>query len=384
MYFYYDYPSTSPNTMKTISYPQGHALLIGVANYQNISSLPTSILNDATDVAATLSSTQYCGYPQANVVTLLDGEATRAAVLEGLAELAARTTPDSTACVFFSGHGGIVNNNGQEDSVWATVDTDLVDLAGTSISSHELASAFANIKAKQLLVFIDACHAGGAAISKQLTDGKGHVLKSGYSQKAFERLAAGTGRALMASCRADETSGVFNSARNSVFTTTLLAGLKGAADKGASGVIKVFDLFNYISEEVPKLIPETQHPIFKADNLEVNFAVALNQGGVKSANATTNAQTNAHSTQQPDPWQVLEQALVAVYPYGPKDQEVWSRAGGDLSRLQYQPSGQAAWHTALRSLKQGGGGANISFASLLRTAKEDYSQNPQLAQLQAP
>lgn len=384
MYFYYDYPSTSPNTMKTISYPQGHALLIGVANYQNISSLPTSILNDATDVAATLSSTQYCGYPQANVVTLLDGEATRAAVLEGLAELAARTTPDSTACVFFSGHGGIVNNNGQEDSVWATVDTDLVDLAGTSISSHELASAFANIKAKQLLVFIDACHAGGAAISKQLTDGKGHVLKSGYSQKAFERLAAGTGRALMASCRADETSGVFNSARNSVFTTTLLAGLKGAADKGASGVIKVFDLFNYISEEVPKLIPETQHPIFKADNLEVNFAVALNQGGVKSANATTNAQTNAHSAQQPDPWQVLEQALVAVYPYGPKDQEVWSRAGGDLSRLQYQPSGQAAWHTALRSLKQGGGGANISFASLLRTAKEDYSQNPQLAQLQAP
>lgn len=383
MFFYY-YQSTSPDTMTTTSYPQGHALLIGVANYQNISSLPVAILNDATDVAATLSSTRYCGYPQANVVTLLDGAATRAAVLKGLAELAARTTPDSTACVFFSGHGGIVDNNGQEDSVWATVDTDLDDLAGTSISSQELASAFANIKAKQLLVFIDACHAGGAAISKQLTDGKGHVMKLGYSQKAIERLAAGTGRALMASCRADETSGVFTSARNSVFTTTLLAGLKGAADKGASGVIKVFDLFNYISEEVPKLIPDTQHPIFKADNLEMNFAVALNQGGVKSANATANAQTNAPSAQQPDPWQLLEQELVAVYPFGPRDQEVWSRAGGDLSRLQYQPSGQAAWHAALRSLKQGGGGANISFASLLRTAKEDYSQNSQLAQLQAP
>ncbi|GGX98007.1 caspase family protein [Pseudoduganella dura] len=384
MFFYYDYQSTSPNTMTTTGYPQGHALLIGVANYKNISSLPAAILNDATDVAATLSSTQYCGYPQANVVTLLDGAATRAAVLKDLDELAARTTPDSTACVFFSGHGGIVDNNGQEDSVWATVDTDLDDLAGTSISSQELASAFANIKAKQLLVFIDACHAGGAAISKQLTDGKGHVLKSGYSQKAFERLATGTGRALMASCRADETSGVFPNARNSVFTTTLLAGLKGAADKGASGVIKVFDLFNYISEEVPKLIPDTQHPIFKADNLEVNFAVALNQGGVKSANATANVQTNAPSAQQPDPWQLLEQALVAVYPFGPRDQEIWSRAGGDLSRLQYQSSGQAAWHSALRTLKQGGGGANISSTSLLRTAKEDYPQNPQLAQLQAP
>ena len=384
MFFYYDYQSTSPNTMTTTGYPQGHALLIGVANYQNISSLPAAILNDATDVATTLSSTQYCGYPQTNVVTLLDDAATRAAVLKGLAELAARTTPESTACVFFSGHGGIVNNNGQEDSVWATVDTDLNDIARTSISSQELASAFANIKAKQLLVFINACHAGGATISKQLTDGKGHVLKSGYSQKAFERLAAGSGRALMASCRSDETSGVFPNARNSVFTMTLLAGLKGAADLGASGVIKVFDLFNYISEEVPKLIPDTQHPIFKADNLEVNFAVALNQGGVKSVTAAANAQADTPSAQLPDPWQVLEQALVAVYPFGPRDQEVWSRAGVDLSRLQYQPSGQAAWHAALRSLKQGGGGANISFAGLLRIAKEDYPQNPQLAQLQAP
>jgi hypothetical protein len=108
----------------------------------------------------------------------------------------------------------------------------------------------------------------------------------------------------MASCRADEVSRVISSARNSVFTTTLLAGLKGAADKGASGVIKVFDLFNYISEEVPKLVPDTQHPVFKAENLEENFAVALNQGGVKSTDATTSAPADVTSTQQPDHWQL--------------------------------------------------------------------------------
>jgi hypothetical protein len=126
MFFYFNYESGSANKMTTTTtgYPQGHALLIGVANYQNVISLPTAILNDAVDVAETLSSMQYCGYPQANVVTLLDGAATRAAVLKGLAGSAARTTQDSTACVFFSGHGGIVDNNGQEDSVWATVDTD--------------------------------------------------------------------------------------------------------------------------------------------------------------------------------------------------------------------------------------------------------------------
>ena len=366
--------------MNSTGYPQGHALLIGIANYQQISSLPAAILNDVTDVAATLSSPKYCAYAPANVVTLLDTNATRAAVLKGLEELAARAGPEDTACVFFSGHGGVVGSPGNEESVLATVDSDLADIENTSISSDELAAALAQIKAKRLLVFIDACHAGGAAISKSLTDGKGHELKSGYTQNTFAKLAVGSGSALMASCRADEVSAVFSGARNSVFTTALLAGLRGAADKTASGFIKVFDLFNYVSEEVPKLIPEGQHPIFKADNLEVNFAVALSQGGKKSpwSPGTTPA------AQEEGPWSVLEEVLVELYPFGPRDQEVWSRAGGDLSLLQFHTTGRAAWHAAPRTLKQGGGGRRITFGSLLRTAKEDFSSHPQLAMLQTP
>lgn len=147
--------------MNPTSYPQGHALLIGVASYQQISSLPAAILNDVNDVAATLSSSQYCAYAPANVVTLLEANATRAAVLKRLDELAARAGPDDTACVFFSGHGAIVGNPGNEDSVLVTVDSDLADIENTSISSNELAAALAQIKAKRLLVFIDACHAGG-------------------------------------------------------------------------------------------------------------------------------------------------------------------------------------------------------------------------------
>ncbi|GAA0432671.1 caspase family protein [Massilia aurea] len=366
--------------MNPTGYPQGHALLIGVANYQRISSLPAAILNDVTDVAATLSSPNYCAYAPANVVTLMDANATRAAVLKGLDDLAARADPDDTACVFFSGHGAVLGSPGNEDSVLATVDSDLADIENTTISSDELAAALAQIKAKRLLVFIDACHAGGAAISKRLTDGKGHEFKSGYTQNTFAKLAAGSGRALMASCRADEVSAVFVGARNSVFTTVLLAGLRGAADKNASGFIKVFDLFNYVSEEVPKLIPDNQHPIFKADNLEVNFPVALSHGGKKSPYSSEATPT----AKEKDPWSVLEGVLIELYPFGPRDQEVWSRAGGDLSRLQFHPTGQAAWHAALRTLKQGGGGRNINFGSLLRTAKDDFSNHPQLAILQAP
>lgn len=365
--------------MNQTGYPQGHALLIGVANYRKISSLPAAVLNDVNDVAATLSSPKFCAYNPSSVVTLLDENATRAAVLRGLEELATRAGPDDTACIFFSGHGGIVGSPGNEDSVLMTVDSDLADIENTSISSDELAEMLAQIKTKRLLVFIDACHAGGAAISKSLTDGKGYELKSGYTQNAFTKLAVGSGRALMASCRADEVSAVFSGARNSVFTTAMLAGLRGAADKSASGFIKVFDLFNYISDEVPKLIPDNQHPIFKADNLEVNFAIALSQGGNKSPYSPEAPTT----VQEENPWSVLEKILIELYPSGPLDQEVWSRAGGDLFRLQVHSTGQAAWHAALRTLKQGGGGKAINFTSLLNIAKEDFSSHPQLVKLHA-
>lgn len=357
-------------------YPQGHALLVGVSEYQRISRLPDAILNDVNDIAATLSSPTYCGYAQENVVSLLNADATRDAVLEGLDDLAARASEDDTVCVYFSGHGTVFSSSGGDDSALLTVDSDLADIAGTAISSVDLATALAQIKARRVLVFIDSCHAGGTKIAKRPTDDQGREFKSGYSETAFAKLAVGRGRALMASCRADEESNIIRGARNSVFTAALLAGLQGAAEKDGSGVIKVFDLFEYVADEVPKSVTDDQHPIFKADNLEQNFPVALSRGGKKSP-------CSAPTSTQPidaDRWSRLEQCLIELFPAGPRDQELWTRAGGDLSKLQLYGSGQATWHSAMRILKQGGGGRSISFDSLLAAAKEDF---PKHAQLQA-
>lgn len=38
----------------------------------------------------------------------------------------------------------------------------------------------------------------------------------------------------------------------------------------------------------------------------------------------------------------LEENLLDLYPFGPQDQEVWGLPSGDLSRLQFHPTGQAA------------------------------------------
>lgn len=360
--------------MTTPGYPQGRALLVGVSEYQRISSLPDAILNDVKDVAATLSSPTYCGYAQENVVSLLNADATRNAVLEGLSDLAARAAEDDTVCVYFSGHGTVFASPDGDDSALLTVDSDLSDVAGTAISSGDLATALGQIKAERVLVFIDSCHAGGTKIAKGLKDDQGHEFKSGYSETAFAKLAVGRGRALMASCRADEESSVILGARNSVFTTALLVGLRGAAEKDGSGVIKVFDLFEYVADKVPKSVADGQHPIFKADNLEQNFPVALSRGGKKSPTGTPLPSKPVDA----DRWSQLEACLIELFPTGPRDQELWTRAGGDLSKLQLYGPGQATWHSALRTLKQGGGGRSITFDSLLATVREDFPMHAQL------
>ncbi len=61
---------------------------------------------------------------------------------------------------------------------------------------------------------------------------------------------------------------------NGLFTHYLLEALQGAA-ASADGTVRIFDLFDYISQRVPQHKP--QHPLFKAET-EQNFAIALTVG----------------------------------------------------------------------------------------------------------
>src|SRR5437870_1756904 len=54
-----------------------HALVIGIADYNNVRKLPQ--VDDARDIAGLLTDPQYGGYPPDHVHLLLDGQATREA-----------------------------------------------------------------------------------------------------------------------------------------------------------------------------------------------------------------------------------------------------------------------------------------------------------------
>ena len=351
----------------------GHAIVIGVANYRKVSGLPEAVLNDARDVAAVLRSNAYCGYESRNVHVLLDGEATLERIRAALASVAKTSRPEDSVVIFFSGHGALLGDPVDPESALLPVDCDGRTLDGTSLSEAEFSSALRGFAAKRLLVLIDACHSAGAGRLK----GRGaeELQSLGYSEKSLGRLAQGVGRVLIASSRASEVSWVLPKARNSVFTSHLLGALRGQARTSGDGLIRVFEIFNHVSEMVQREMPGRQHPVFKASDLEDNFPVALDRGGVKSDLPASDA------VGESDVWSQLTETMPGLYPAGPMDQDFWVRAGGDPSRLHLQETGRVGWLRALRMIRQGGGGAGIRRESLIGTALEDFPHHPALRAL---
>ncbi|MGD0884343.1 MAG: TIR domain-containing protein [Thermodesulfovibrionales bacterium] len=254
---------------------EAHALIIGIANYQTVRQLPLTVLNDAKDVFALITNPDYCGYQKDNTQLLLDEQATQTAIREALAELKARGTPNSTVFLYVSSHGGQLETGPQAGEyllpVDAKIDSDQA-LAETSISGSEFTETLRALQAKKVVVIFDCCHSGGIGQPKNAQAPELKALPESY----YELLKSGRGRVIMASSRSSESSYVLPGAPNSLFTQHLLAGLRGGAP-GPGGVIRIFDLFDYLQPKVT-LDQHDQHPIFKAE-VEENFPIALYCGG---------------------------------------------------------------------------------------------------------
>lgn len=245
----------------------GHALVMGIAGYPRVRQLPETVLDDARGLRALLTDPAHCGYPAAQVVQLLDGEANRAGIRQALHDLAARAGPEDTAVVFFSGHGAHSWAGGGTQYL-LPYDCDPLDLPGTAISGDEMTGLLREIQAGRLLVLFDSCHSGGVGEPKGVEE-----IQTGLGEGYYQALAQGTGRIVMASSRPDEVSWTLAGMANSLFTYYLLEALRGECRTLGDGYVRVFDLFRHVAEHVPTRAD--QHPLFKATAMEEDFPVAL-------------------------------------------------------------------------------------------------------------
>lgn len=246
-----------------------YALVIGVGNTPNDppSSLPTTV-NDALALQPILVDPMACAYPPQNVRILSNETASLPRIRAELQWLADQTTanPDSTAIVYFSGHGG----HFQADDRYFLVPSDInpADIEGSVLWASEFTQKLRDIKAKRVLVLIDACHAGGMAVAKEtsLLHASGFteapppegLLKSwqksqptGSTKQTTSALPQGEGRAIISSSRGDQSSYVRKDGALSIFTYHLLEALRGEANKPGDTSVTVSSLIGHLGKTVP-------------------------------------------------------------------------------------------------------------------------------------
>lgn len=351
----------------------GRALIVGIGSYVSLPDLDSAPVNDADDIEKLLISEKHCGYPAANVQVLRNAQASRDAIIAGLMHLAATAQPTDTVVVYFSGHGAQRPDGPDVGTYLCPSEFESMRPRETGIEAEELSDLLKQIPAERLLVLIDACHSGGAARIKA-EDGV-DTLKWEFGGPRLDKLTAGKGRVIISASESNQNSLILWH-RNSLFTHFLLRGLQGGVDDQSDGLIHVLDLFHYVATEVTKL-RGYQNPVLTTRTQD-NFPIALRKGGLlkseESCSSDGRTEKNAPSERE------LEDLMVTLFPRGPTDREIWSRAGGELSSLSLGSTGRAAWHAALRTLSLGGGGA-ITVDSLLREAATEFGNNPQLRSL---
>ena len=148
--------------------PKLFVLSMGISAYRGERMALTFPHKDASDLVSVLSRQAPKFYQQVEVRSLLDGQATREALLDGLQWLADQTTDKDVAMLFMAGHGVSAPDSGE--FYFVPYDGDLSrPYEQTLVSGAQVRKALAAVPGKAVF-FLDACHSG-AVIPDRLTRG---------------------------------------------------------------------------------------------------------------------------------------------------------------------------------------------------------------------
>lgn len=212
-----------------------YVIAVGVADYAFLNDL-NKTEKDAQDVAALFRT------HTENVYVLTGKNATRANVIEVMSGVFCKTKKDDVVVFFFSGHGDetgmcVYETGGPKNNA--------------ALSYKDVQSVLRKCKAETKLLFVDACHSGGARVG-----GNPSGLSNEWSTMAEKNKVM-----LFLSSRTGESSLERPKDSNGMFTTHLLRALRGGADANRDRVITARELFDFVSQKVKSDSRDRQHPV---------------------------------------------------------------------------------------------------------------------------
>lgn len=244
------------------------ALVVGVSKYSDaaIGAAPQAA-KDAGRLAAFWSSAAGGGLKRGrDLAVLLDAQATKAAILEGIQAAGARATPADEVVLYFAGYGSTTRARGREASAavrgvggfslamaaeasptFLVADSRSRDLRRSGLKLSELGQALRSLRAGQVLVVFDASFARPRSSSRTF---KGTRRRGPSTLELVRPLCLGEGRAALFAAQPGQAALELRDGKAGLFSHLLLAGLRGAADADRDGRVGVRELFRFTRAQV--------------------------------------------------------------------------------------------------------------------------------------
>lgn len=228
-------------------YAASYAVVVGIDDYGPEHPVLANARRDAEAVARMLAD----DYGFDEVLTLYDAEATHDAILSLLRDqLPAQTGPEDRVVIFFAGHGATRTSPSGERRGYLVPHDAHRDRYAEYVDMNEVRDVCGWLQAKHVLIILDCCFSGVAAIAARAQPAlPPDVLSDAYLRRITDRRAwqvftAGASDDLAAD------SGVVPG--HSAFTGALLAGLRGQADGNGDGLITASELAGYVAPRVSR------------------------------------------------------------------------------------------------------------------------------------
>ncbi|MEW6267480.1 MAG: caspase family protein, partial [Thermodesulfobacteriota bacterium] len=252
-----------------------YAVVVGVARYRNQSYNLMYADRDAQAFYDFLRSPEGGAYSAANIVLLLNEQATASALRSALGTfLAAAAEPDYVT-IFFSGHGESARSN-PDDLYLLTHEADLADLAGTAFPMDEVRRYLEkSVKARRVVMIVDACRSGGVKLMGRRNDEEALKSLHNYLNRLSQSRPGLVSLTASGASQSSEEGSQYGGGHGA-FTHLLLKGLDEEAplaDLNRDQVVDVAEAYEYVREKVKKATNGRQIPD-KTGDLMVGLPLA--------------------------------------------------------------------------------------------------------------
>ena len=223
--------------MNAWAYENTYAVIVGVADYQNLTEGDGDLTYTVSDAHAFynfLKSKKGGSVPESHLVLLTNAQATKENIVNKSKALFSKAKKNDRVIFYFSGHG--------TDGCFLPYDFTRMGL--NILYFDDVKAIFRSAKCNTKLLFADACASGSM---------KDEIINRPETQQNIsngKKKSSNMNIAVMMSCSSGETSIESSDLGQGIFTYYLMKGLGGSANTDKNKYVTIQELFYYVYHQV--------------------------------------------------------------------------------------------------------------------------------------